>query len=136
MDNYLAPLIGGILIAISTTIMLAFLGRITGISGILGTSLTKYTPDNLWKITFLIGLVLGGVLCQQVKPELFDYKLQAGSFKLIIAGLLVGYGTRLGSGCTSGHGVCGLPRLSKRSIVATVVFMASGIITVFIEGKL
>ncbi|MBU2970516.1 YeeE/YedE family protein [Pseudoalteromonas sp. C2R02] len=130
---YLMPLVGGILIGLSALILMMSIGRITGISGI-SSGLLKTNPEGgkLWRITFIVGLVLGAFLL-----DIFTHNQQVStdalSFPVIIAsGLLVGFGSHLGSGCTSGHGVCGIGRLSMRSIIATCLFMFSGAITVFI----
>jgi uncharacterized membrane protein YedE/YeeE len=136
MESNLLPLLGGVLIGLSSTTMLGGLGRITGISGILAISMGKFNLENIWRYNFLIGLLLGGFIMKVTMPELFNYEVSGGYIKIIIAGLLVGFGTRLGSGCTSGHGVCGLARLAKRSIVATLTFILFGMITVFIERLL
>ncbi len=133
----LFPLIGGILIGLAASLVLVGLGKITGISGILASAVFNPTlKENVWKIVFVCGLILGGLLMRRFYPELFNYSISTNIPLVIAAGLLVGFGTRLGSGCTSGHGVCGLPRLSKRSLVATLTFMGSGIITVLIKGAL
>lgn len=133
MENFIWPLIGGILIGLSSTTMLAGIGRITGISGIFSGLLRAPKKENLWQLTFILGLLAGGVLMILMRPELFNYAGGLNKTQAIIAGLLVGFGTRLGSGCTSGHGVCGLPRLSERSLVATLVFIGFGVLTVFIR---
>ena len=119
------PLIGGIIIGIASSLMLAFNGRIAGISGILGGALAKPSGQFFWRYSFLLGLSLGGILVYFAEPEFFNYKVKLGWFEAVVGGLLVGYGTQMGSGCTSGHGVCGLPRLSIRSIVATVLNVRS-----------
>lgn len=135
MHPYLMSLIGGVLIGISSSIMLGGIGRIAGISGIFMGAFTRPDSDNSWRYSFLVGLLVGGVAFVAAKPEMMSYDLSSFTTPMaIVAGLLVGFGTRLGSGCTSGHGVCGLPRLSKRSLVATLTFMATGIITVAIKG--
>ncbi len=136
MENVLNPLIGGLLIGLSSSLLLGGIGRIAGISGILGSSLAKFHVDNLWKYYFLFGLILGGFFMYVVYPQMFHYKISFSESKLIIAGLLVGYGTRLGSGCTSGHGVCGVARMAKRSFVATLTFILFGILTVAVQGAL
>jgi len=136
METYFGPLFGGVLIGLSSTILLFGLGRIAGISGIVSSCLERPSRENVWRYSFIIGLLLGGMALQFLLPEVFDYSLQDKTLKLIFAGLLVGFGTRLGSGCTSGHGVCGLPRLSRRSVAATATFMFFGVLTVFIEGVL
>jgi len=122
-------LLGGVLIGASATAMLALLGRIAGISGIVGGLLGGERGDAAWRAAFIAGLLIGGVLLAGVQPEKFAMTLDRSAGSLLLAGLLVGFGTRLGSGCTSGHGICGIARASKRSIVATVTFMASGALT-------
>lgn len=135
MESILMPLGGGVLIGISSSIILLYLGRITGISGIFASSLLQISKKTeSWKYFFLLGLILGGVILKLVYPGLFDYQVTGSVLLVSLAGLLVGFGTRLGSGCTSGHGVCGLPRKSLRSLVATLTFMVTGVITVYIEG--
>ncbi|NCN40926.1 YeeE/YedE family protein [bacterium] len=134
MENYWMPLLGGVLIGLSSSTMLGGLGRITGISGILGVSLSKPSRENNWRYAFLAGLIGGGALLLFLKPGYFDYSLDYPIWQIIGAGLLVGFGTRLGSGCTSGHGVCGLARTSGRSLVATVLFILSGMLMVAVRG--
>lgn len=126
----LASLLGGSLIGIAATMMLLFNGRVTGISGIIASSLSKPTSDSLWRWMFLGGLFMGGVLIQFIRPDFFANTTGRSSATIIVAGLLVGYGTVMGSGCTSGHGVCGMSRLSVRSIIATLTFMLFGFLTV------
>lgn len=127
MQNWMTPLVGGLLIGTSVWLMLIGLGRVTGISGILATAMTNPTKS-AWRFAFLIGLVGGGLIFSRI----FNVSAHnvASAPWLMLAGLLVGFGTVLGNGCTSGHGVCGIGRLSIRSLVATIVFMASGIATV------
>ena len=130
--------IGGIIIGVATSLFLLLNGRITGISGIVKQSLSLQFKENAWRILFILGLVIGGYLVtfllletnvvNQQSAE--TYNLSFG--KTVIAGLLVGVGTALGSGCTSGHGICGLSRKSKRSITATLSFMAAGFIVVYL----
>jgi hypothetical protein len=134
MENIVYPLLGGILIGISSSVLLGGIGRISGISGILSSVTSLPVKDDFWKYSFLIGLIGGGVIIFQLAPQFFNYSVDDNFAKVIIAGLLVGFGTRLGSGCTSGHGVCGLARMSKRSIIATITFILFGILTVLIEG--
>lgn len=127
----LSALLGGAIIGLAASIFLLFNGRIAGISGIVGGLFKPSKNDIGWRLAFVIGLLLAPTiygLCF-VLPSI---QIERGSLGLIIAGLLVGIGTRYGSGCTSGHGVCGISRLSPRSMVATVAFMLAGIITVFI----
>ncbi len=130
LTQILASLFGGGLIGIAVTIMLLFNGRVTGISGIIASSLTKPTNEGIWRWMFLGGLLAGGVLIQFVRPDLFTNVSGRSSVAVIVAGLLVGYGTVMGSGCTSGHGVCGMSRLSVRSFMATLTFMLFGFLTV------
>lgn len=124
-------LIGGLLIGLGSAVMLYFNGKIAGISGILGGVLHKWDENSLWRWAFLVGIPLGVLLVSALRGAP-DVQLQASTPVLVIAGLLVGFGTRLGSGCTSGHGVCGLARLSPRSLVATGVFMVMAALTVFV----
>lgn len=126
-------LIGGVLIGLSATIMFLFKGRITGVSGIFSGAFSFKAYD-LWKVFFIFGLLGGGFLLQAFRPESFYISLNTPMTRVIIAGVLVGFGTRLGSGCTSGHGVCGISRLSKRSILATLCFIGSGVLTVLFFG--
>jgi uncharacterized protein len=124
-----SALAGGVLIGLAASVLLIGLGRISGISGIAGQLLLGKSGDRAWRAAFLAGLLLAGLLAARLAPG----ALQASPRSLAVvaaAGLLVGIGTRLGSGCTSGHGVCGLSRLSPRSLVATLTFILSGVITV------
>ena len=124
-------LIGGGLIGLAATTLLFFSGRIAGISGIFGGLLRPTEQgDRLWRVTFVLGLSLGGFAMLQIQPELFHNEAPRSVPILVVSGFLVGFGTRLGSGCTSGHGVCGVSRLSRRSIVATLTFIGSGMLTV------
>ena len=128
----LTALSGGLLIGLSAAVLLLFNGRIAGISGIVGGLLQRYKAgDFAWRMAFVLGLVLAPSL-YRVFGELPESQIDAGSATLVVAGLLVGFGSRLGSGCTSGHGVCGLSRRSPRSMVATATFMATGFITVYL----
>ena len=130
IDTVLLPLAGGALIGVAAAAMLFLNGRIAGISGIVGGALGLPRGDLSWRLTFIAGLVSGGLLLSLVRPSSFPTESVASTPMLIAAGLLVGLGTRLGSGCTSGHGVCGIGRLSQRSILATLTFIASGATTV------
>lgn len=123
---------GGMIIGLAVTLMLLFNGRVTGISGILGGLLKTNTTDKSWRLFFLGGLLIGGVVLKIFYPTSFTLISQASTLDYIIAGFLVGFGTLLGNGCTSGHGVCGISRLSLRSLIATVVFITSGIVSVVI----
>jgi uncharacterized membrane protein YedE/YeeE len=132
MSAYYAPLAGGIMIGLAAAILLLVSGRIAGVSGILGGLLSRPVDGgSTWRLAFLAGLV-GAPLLYSAFAALPAVQVEAGSGTLLVAGLLVGVGTRYGSGCTSGHGVCGLSRLSPRSLVATLCFMAAGFITVAI----
>lgn len=136
----LNAVIGGILIGVAVSVMILFNGRVAGISGIIGGALKPQKNDFGWRLTFISGLIFGGVILQVLKPEIFYQVSSAVWSDYIIAGLLVGFGTLLGNGCTSGHGVCGISRLSIRSIVATMTFIFFGIVSVlifkFLRGSL
>lgn len=123
-------LVGGLILGVATVILLLGIGRIAGISGI-ASSLLQPKRVEMWQVLFIAGLILSPLLYSVFRP-LPDIEVTTSLPLLIAAGLLVGFGTRLGSGCTSGHGICGNARLSPRSMVATATFMAFGIITVFI----
>lgn len=128
-------LIGGLLIGLAAFILIFFCGRVMGISGILGGLLHKGS-DLGWRLFFIAGLLISPWLYQFITFSRPEIQLTASWPTVIIAGLLVGFGTRLGSGCTSGHGVCGLSRLSLRSLVATLIFMFVAIMTVYIVSLL
>jgi len=138
MHNFtpLSALFGGILIGLSASAMLLLDGKIAGISGILGGVLKPVKGDTLWRICFLAGLFAGGLLLRILLPGAFAFGLIRPFPILIIAGLLVGFGTRLGSGCTSGHGVCGVSRLSPRSLIATGTFIVTGAFAVYLVNHL
>ncbi len=126
-----SALAGGVLVGLAAASFLLLNGRIAGISGILGGLLAPSAGDISWRIAFLAGL-LGAPALWMLIAKLPPIEIEAGYPALIIAGLLVGIGTRYGSGCTSGHGVCGLSRFSPRSLAATLSFMFAGFVTVFI----
>ena len=128
-------LMGGMLIGISSALMLMLHGRIAGISGIVGNLLGGGRRD-AWRLAFVLGMLAGGLVIFAFAPARFGMGLPTGLPTLAIAGALVGLGTRLGSGCTSGHGVCGISRLSTRSFVATGVFMFVAGVTVFVTHHL
>ena len=134
MHNFtpLASLFGGMLIGLSASAMLLLDGKIAGISGILAGVLKPVRGDTLWRSSFLAGLLAGGMLLRIFFPTAFNFGIIRPLPMLIVAGLLVGFGTRLGSGCTSGHGVCGVSRLSPRSLVATATFIFTGALTVYL----
>lgn len=135
-QDWINALLGGVLIGISVSLMLFWNGRVTGISGIINGALTPVKGDTLWRVLFVGGLVLGGLVVGQLNPKVFENTMSTDVWVTIVAGLLVGFGTILGSGCTSGHGVCGISRMSPRSLIATIVFMAAGIAAVFIFRNL
>jgi uncharacterized membrane protein YedE/YeeE len=126
---------GGMLIGLAAALLLLFNGRIAGISGIVGGLLRPARGDIAWRLAFLLGL-LAAPLVYGLVAALPAVRVEAGSATLIAAGLLVGIGTRYGSGCTSGHGVCGVSRLSPRSLAATAAFMLAGFVTVFLVRHL
>ncbi len=128
-------LIGGLILGFSTLIFILVNGRIAGISGILGGLLTPTKNDTWWRIAFIAGLMMAPWI-YRLFASLPEIQITTNYPILVLAGLLVGFGTRLGSGCTSGHGICGLSRLSPRSLAATGAFMAAGFITVFIVRHL
>jgi uncharacterized protein len=130
-----SALAGGLLIGLAAAMFALFNGRIAGISGILGGLLRPVRGDMAWRAAFIAGLV-GAPLAYAIFSTLPAVKIEAGNGALVIAGLLVGIGTRYGSGCTSGHGVCGLSRLSLRSLVATAAFMGAGFAVVFVVRHL
>jgi hypothetical protein len=128
--------LGGALIGLSAVVVLLLNGKVAGISGIYGRLFSPTTADRPWRAWFVVGLLAGGALATGVRPELDAFQLEAGLPQLLAAGFLVGLGTRLGGGCTSGHGVCGASRGSKRSITATIVFMVAGFATVYVTHHL
>jgi uncharacterized protein len=128
--EWVMGLVGGVLIGFSVSLMLLWNGRVTGISGIVNGVLNPIKGDTSWKWYFLGGLLLGGALIKFVLPTAFSGQLETEIWTVVVAGLLVGFGPILGSGCTSGHGICGISRLSPRSIVATLVFISAGIVIV------
>jgi hypothetical protein len=133
MENFtpISSLSGGLLIGLAAALLWVANGRIAGISGIVGNLPSASTRDIAWRVAFLIGLI-AAPWCYAALAGAPPIRLDATVPVVIAGGLLVGFGTRLGGGCTSGHGVCGLARLSPRSIVATLLFMAAGFITVFV----
>lgn len=123
-------LLGGLLIGVAVSVMLLFNGRVTGISGIINGILAPEKGDTLWRIFFVGGLLIGGFWFQLIQPASMKNLIATNDSTLLIAGLLVGFGTVMGSGCTSGHGVCGFSRLSPRSFIATLAFITAGIASV------
>jgi uncharacterized membrane protein YedE/YeeE len=146
-QDWTNALIGGLIIGIAVSLMLLWSGRVTGISGIINGTLNKTKGEFAWRLLFIAGLFIGGLTLkfivpvptpepQLIKPQIISSNLGSDLWITIIAGLLVGFGTVMGSGCTSGHGICGLSRLSPRSIVATLSFIIAGAITVSLLKKL
>jgi uncharacterized membrane protein YedE/YeeE len=129
--NALNGLLGGLLIGLSATLLLAFNGRIAGISGILNGAIT-FTKTEVWRWYFLNGMLIGGLLYERVIAPTPTPHSSFAPWAMLIGGFLVGFGTRMGNGCTSGHGVCGLGRLSIRSLVAVCTFLTTAILTVFV----
>jgi uncharacterized membrane protein YedE/YeeE len=132
----LEALFGGVLIGAAAAALLVFDGRIAGVSGIVGGLLPPRRADEAWRAWFVAGLVTGGLCLGLFTADPFHGLAETSYAVLVPAGLLVGFGASLGSGCTSGHGVCGVSRLSPRSIVATMAFMATGAVTVFVVRHL
>lgn len=129
-------LLGGFLIGISATLLLVTHSRIAGVSGILYGLITRPAADGFWQLWFIVGLGAAGFGFYTYRPEMFPATISLSTPTVIIAGLLVGIGTKIGGGCTSGHGVCGISRFSFRSVVATITFMAAGIATVYVTKHL
>ena len=124
------------MIGIAAAGLLMFHGRIAGISGIAGGIFRRREPGDIaWRVMFLVGLFAAGVVWAYFRPADYAFGIERSTLALIVAGLAVGVGTQLGSGCTSGHGVCGIGRLSKRSTAATITFMATAAVTVFIVNE-
>jgi uncharacterized membrane protein YedE/YeeE len=145
MENFtpLSATIGGILIGLAATMLLLTQGRIAGISNIVGDLLETNEDDRLWRILFIAGLILGssiyvffGENISDINMNPFQLNDKNHMFFMILGGLLVGFGSQIGSGCTSGHGVCGLGRFSMRSLTATITFMVTAGITVFVVRSL
>jgi uncharacterized membrane protein YedE/YeeE len=135
-QDWINALLGGVIIGGAVSLMLLWNGRVTGISGIINGTLSPVKGDTAWRVMFVAGLVLGGFVLRLIHPEVFSGQLDTGLGSTIAAGLLVGFGTVMGSGCTSGHGVCGISRMSLRSLLATIVFIGAGVLSVVIFRKL
>jgi len=138
MQNFtpFQSLTGGVIIGIGALLLLWRAERIAGISGIIGGLLHFTRSDTLWRLVFLTGLLAGGVALIFLDPSTVTFNTRPSKLTLIVAGLLVGFGTRLGDGCTSGHGICGLGRLAPRSMVAVFTFLTTGIISAVIVSEL
>jgi uncharacterized membrane protein YedE/YeeE len=132
MENFtpISAAIGGALIGLAAVLLMLFNGRIAGISGIADGLMNPRTDDRLWRLAFIVGLIAAPLAAALVGQAVPMPQMPASYAVIAVAGLLVGFGTRLGNGCTSGHGICGIARLSPRSIVATLVFMAAAIVVV------
>ena len=137
MNHYtlLHALIGGILIGLASLLATVLSGKIPGISGVFGRLLVPATPDKAWRVVFLIGLIGGAALSFALWDSAALFRPMRPLWVMAVAGLLVGFGTRLGGGCTSGHGVCGVGMGAKDSIAATLIFVAVGMVTVFIYNR-
>jgi uncharacterized membrane protein YedE/YeeE len=134
IESIIMAIVGGGLIGLAASAVLFFSGRIAGISGILGGLFSAPPGEIRWHLAFLGGLLAGGLMLSAFWPGVFEIPAGRSLMSIGIAGLLVGVGTRMGSGCTSGHGVCGLSRFSVRSLVATGTFMVTGALTATLMG--
>lgn len=134
MENFTpySALLGGSLLGLSACLLMLCLGRIAGISGIVAGLFAPAHDDRSWRLAFVLGVIAGCFAVRLAGASARPIEITAGIPELVLAGFLVGFGTRLGNGCTSGHGVCGLARLSPRSLAATLTFMAAGAFTVFV----
>ncbi len=134
MENFtpVSGLIGGLLIGLAAALLLLLNGHLSGISGIVGGMLAPKSSEVGWRLVFVAGLLLGAFIYMLATGGAIPVRVQASVPVIVAAGLLVGFGTRLGSGCTSGHGLCGIARLSRRSIVASAVFFGVAMLTVFL----
>ncbi len=131
MFEYTTPLVGGLLIGLSAVALMFLLGRIAGVAGIVWSAVTAQ-PDNAWRWLFIIGLVVGALLYHLLSGAANPLPSELPWWQAVGAGLLVGFGVRMGSGCTSGHGVCGISRLSLRGIAATVFYLLAGGVSVLL----
>lgn len=134
MENFtpVSALLGGALIGVSVSLLLLLNGRMAGISGIMNGVFSAPKKEEMWRAIFLAGLIFGAVIFQLITNDSLQLRENYPVLLIIIGGFLVGFGTRMGSGCTSGHGICGIANFSVRSVTATITFMVSGGITVFI----
>jgi uncharacterized membrane protein YedE/YeeE len=129
---YLHALAGGLIMGVASALLFAANGRILGVSGVLGGALKVRTTEARWRWAFVLGMLAAGTTVVLLMPQAFANTVSRSPEAGLLAGMLVGVGTQLGSGCTSGHGICGIGRMSKRSVFATVVFMASGAASVLV----
>lgn len=134
MENFtpMSALLGGALIGAAAAVLLWLNGRVAGVSGIFNGVLSPQSGETAWRVLFLLGLVAGASLYAAVNPAGYTPRAGFPLALLLVGGFLVGFGTRMGAGCTSGHGVCGVARLSLRSVVATAIFVLAGMTTVFV----
>lgn len=131
-QDWIHAWLGGIIIGTAVSMMLLMNGRVTGISGIINGAISPQKGDTAWRWLFVAGLIVGGLTLRSLNPQVFGEASGKSPLLTIAAGLLVGVGTIMGSGCTSGHGVCGISRFSPRSLVATITFIGAGMFSVFI----
>jgi uncharacterized membrane protein YedE/YeeE len=130
--DYVEPILGGLFIGAGASLLLVMNGRIAGISGIASGIFSANRGDRAWRPLFIVGLLIGGLMLRIIHPTSFQDTTHRSLAAIIIAGALVGFGASMGSGCTSGHGVCGISRLSPRSLVATATFMGFGVLSVWL----
>lgn len=140
MADYIPAIAGGLLIGAAAALLLVLMGRVAGISGVFYTGLTSIVKLDFkagaWRVAFVVGLIFGPLVVHNIFGVPVPNAPEGSLVLAIVGGLLVGFGTRIGAGCTSGHGICGMARLSTRSIVATVTFMFAGFVTVFVVRHL
>lgn len=137
MDNtLLSAIFGGALIGIGAAALMLFSGKIAGLSGIVSGLLRPKPGDFAWRVALVLGMVAVGLMMARIHPHLYGFDVDRSLLAVAAAGVLVGFGARLGSGCTSGHGVCGLARLGPRSLVATLTFMSTGALSVLVVNQL
>lgn len=134
-DSYIMHVAGGLLIGLAAAGLMLLSGKIAGVSGIFQGLLSPRAGDMSWRLSFVAGLMAGGALLLVLQPQLFATSVERSLPIVALGGLLVGFGARLGSGCTSGHGICGMARLGPRSIVATVTFIGSGALATFLINR-
>jgi uncharacterized membrane protein YedE/YeeE len=127
-----SAILGGVLIGLAATLLMLVFGRVAGASGIAAGVVTAPSGDRAWRVVFLLGTLAGSTLVYWFTPIHFEFRSDYPHYMTIVSGLLVGFGASLGSGCTSGHGVCGLARLSRRSIVATAIFFSFSVISLYL----
>ena len=135
-NQWIMAILGGAMMGLSISILLFFNGRVAGIGGIAGGLLKPVSGDVVWRVVFLAGLVLGGIILLVAEPRLFSLEgLNRSEIAVVISGVIMGFGGRMANGCTSGHGICGICQLSKRSLVATVVFFSAAVFIVFFISR-